>query len=91
MDFPLPVEPIIAVVSPGLAVKLMSEITYSSAPGYLKHTFLNSTTPFYRKKIRLIALDYPDPMTTSVYNFDYPLSRNRSPRKHYRNHGNHEE
>ena len=42
---PLPVEPIKAVVSPGLAVKDISDKTASSASAYLKLTFLNSTTP----------------------------------------------
>ena len=36
VDFPHPVLPIIAVVSPGLAVKSMSVRTFSSAPGYAK-------------------------------------------------------
>lgn len=39
LDFPLPVDPINAVVSPGLAVKLMLFSTSSSPPGYLKQTF----------------------------------------------------
>ena len=38
--------PIIAVVSPGFAVKSMSVNISSSASGYLKLTFLNSTNPF---------------------------------------------
>lgn len=35
-----------AVVSPGFAVNEISFKTYSSAPGYLNETFLNSTYPF---------------------------------------------
>ena len=36
-----------AVVSPALALKLTSFNTYSSAPGYLNETFLNSISPFF--------------------------------------------
>ena len=45
-DFPEPVPPIIAVISPGQAEKEIFEIAYSSAPSYPKETFLNSTYPF---------------------------------------------
>ena len=45
VDFPLPVEPIKATVSPCLAVKLTFSSTYSEASGYLKETFLNTTLP----------------------------------------------
>jgi len=46
VDFPLPVLPIIAVVSPGFAVNVISSRTFSSAPGYLKETWSNVSTPF---------------------------------------------
>ena len=42
---PLPVDPIKATVSPVLAVKEIFSRIYSSASGYLKETFLNSTVP----------------------------------------------
>ena len=38
--------PIIAVVSPGFAVKVISSSISVSASGYLNETFLNSTNPF---------------------------------------------
>ena len=46
VDFPLPVLPINAVVSPALAVNEISVNISSSASGYLNETFLNSITPF---------------------------------------------
>ena len=46
VDFPEPVEPMKAVVCPGYAVKEILERTSSSALGYRKETFSNSTTPF---------------------------------------------
>ena len=46
MDLPLPVLPIMAVVFPGSAVKLISSKISVSASGYLNETFLNSTNPF---------------------------------------------
>ena len=45
VDFPEPVEPINAVVSPGLEMKFISLRTYSAASEYLNETFLNSTVP----------------------------------------------
>jgi hypothetical protein len=46
LDFQQPVAQIKAIVSHLLAVKVISLITSSSASGYLKHTFLNSTFHF---------------------------------------------
>ncbi len=43
---PDPVEPITAVVWPGLAVKLISQRTSLSAPLYLKETFSKTSSPF---------------------------------------------
>ena len=43
---PLPVEPIIATVSPLPAVNDIFSRTYSVASGYLNETFLNSNLPF---------------------------------------------
>ena len=45
LDLPLPVPPIMAVVLPGSAMKLISSRVFSSASGYAKLTFLNSTRP----------------------------------------------
>ena len=42
---PLPVEPIIAIVSPFDTLNEISSKTYSSESGYLKETFLNSIVP----------------------------------------------
>ena len=47
VDLPEPVEPIIAMVSPLLALKDMFSKTYSSASGYLNETFLNSISPVF--------------------------------------------
>ena len=46
MLFPLPVAPIIAVIVPGFVSNDIFFIVSSSASGYLKLTFLNSTKPF---------------------------------------------
>ena len=56
LDFPLPVEPINAVVSPGLAVKLILWSTSSSPPGYLKETLLNSINPVHFFSLDAISL-----------------------------------
>ena len=45
VDFPLPVDPIKAIVSPFFTLKEIFFNKYSSASGYLKDTFLNSTVP----------------------------------------------
>ena len=45
VDFPDPVEPIKATVSPGEASKEISFKTYSSASGYLNETFLKTILP----------------------------------------------
>ncbi len=42
---PAPVDPIIAVVCPGRAVKEMLLSTWLSAPSYPKETLLNATVP----------------------------------------------
>ena len=46
VDFPLPVLPMKAVVLPECAVNVKLRSEYYFASGYLKETFLNSTTPF---------------------------------------------
>lgn len=45
MVLPAPVEPMIAVVSPGLTHRLMPASTGCSAPGYLNSTSRSSTRP----------------------------------------------
>src|SRR5699024_3967808 len=45
VDFPEPVEPMIAVVVPGRAVKFRSSRTGTSAPGYPKVTLRDSSSP----------------------------------------------
>ena len=45
LDFPLPVAPINATVSPFFALKLILRRIGSSESGYVKLTFLNSISP----------------------------------------------